>query len=151
MTGQASTDADPYRFDDLRALYVNCTLKRSPERSHTQGLIDRSRSIMEQHGVAVDELRAVDHDIATGVWPDMTTHGWPTDQWPAIYRRVLAADILVLCGPIWLGDNSSVTKRVIERLYGCSSLLNNAGQYAYYGRWPGACSPATRTGSSTAP
>ena len=48
---------------------MNCTLKRSPERSHTQGLIDRSRSIMEQHGVAVDELRAVDHDIATGVWP----------------------------------------------------------------------------------
>jgi hypothetical protein len=67
MTEQASTDADSYRFDDLRALYVNCTLKRSPERSHTQGLIDRSRSAMEQHGVAVDELRAVDHDIATGV------------------------------------------------------------------------------------
>jgi multimeric flavodoxin WrbA len=89
---------------------------------------------MEQHGVAVDELRAVDHDIATGTWPDMTEHGWPTDAWPAIYRRVLQADILVLCGPIWLGDNSSVTKRVIERLYACSSLLNDAGQYAYYGR-----------------
>jgi len=47
---------------------------------------------------------------------------------------VLEADILVLCGPIWLGDNSSVTKRVIERLYGCSSMLNEDGQYAYYGR-----------------
>ncbi len=66
MTDPASTDADRYRFDDLRALYISCTLKRSPDRSHTQGLIDRSRSIMEQHGVAVDELRAVDHDIATG-------------------------------------------------------------------------------------
>jgi multimeric flavodoxin WrbA len=151
MTGQASTDADRYRFDELRALYINCTLKRSPERSHTQGLIDRSRSIMEQHGVAVDELRAVDHDIATGVWPDMTEHGWPSDAWPAIYRRVLAADILVLCGPIWLGDNSSVTKRVIERLYAWSSLLNDAGQYAYYGRVAGCLLTATRTGSSTAP
>ena len=78
---------------------MNCTLKRSPEPSHTQGLIDRSRSIMERHGVAVEVLRAVDHDIATGTWPDMTEHGWPTDEWPAIYRRVLAADILVLCGP----------------------------------------------------
>jgi hypothetical protein len=47
---------------------------------------------------------------------------------------VVAADVLVLAGPIWLGDNSSVTKRVIERLYGCSALLNDQGQYAYYGR-----------------
>jgi multimeric flavodoxin WrbA len=90
------------------ARFVNCTLKRSPEPSHTQGLIDRSRSIMERHGVAVEVLRAVDHDIATGTWPDMTEHGWPTDEWPAIYQTVLAADILVLCGPIWLGDNSSM-------------------------------------------
>ena len=53
MTDLTSSDPGAWRFDDLRALYVNCTLKRSPERSHTQGLIDRSRSIMEQHGVAV--------------------------------------------------------------------------------------------------
>jgi hypothetical protein len=65
MTEPISTN-DEWRFDDLRALYINCTLKRSPERSHTQGLIDRSRSIMEGHGVTVDELRAVDHDIAAG-------------------------------------------------------------------------------------
>jgi multimeric flavodoxin WrbA len=122
------------RFDGLRALFVNTTLKRSPELSHTEGLIQRSAGIMRQHGVEVDSLRAVDHDIATGVWPDMTEHGWETDEWPAIYRRVLDAHILVLCGPIWLGDNSSVMKRVIERLYACSSLLNDEGQYAYYGR-----------------
>jgi multimeric flavodoxin WrbA len=151
MTDPTSAGPDQWRFDDLSALYVNCTLKRSPERSHTQGLIDRSRSIMEHHGVAVEELRAVDHDIATGVWPDMTEHGWPSDAGPAIYRQVLTADILVLCGPIWLGDNSSVTKRVIERLYACSSLLNDAGQYAYYGRVAGCLLTGTRTGSSTAP
>jgi multimeric flavodoxin WrbA len=86
------------------------------------------------HGVTVDHVRAVDHDIATGVWPDMTEHGAASDEWPAIFRRVLAADILVLAGPVWLGDNSSVMKRVIERLYACSSLLNDAGQYAFYGR-----------------
>ena len=93
MTDPTSTDGE-WRFDDLRALYINCTLKRSPEPSHTQGLIDRSRSIMERHGVMVEVLRAVDHDIATGVWPDMTSHGWPTDAWPAIYQKVLAAEIL---------------------------------------------------------
>ncbi|MFI1171935.1 flavodoxin family protein [Streptomyces melanogenes] len=124
----------PYRYDDLRALYVNCTLKRSPEVSNTEGLIDRSRAVMEGNGVRTEVIRAVDHDIATGVWPDMTAHGWASDEWPALYEKVMAADILVLCGPIWLGDNSSVAKRVVERLYACSSLLNEQGQYAYYGR-----------------
>ncbi|MET9878818.1 flavodoxin family protein [Actinacidiphila glaucinigra] len=122
------------QFEGLRAMFVNTTLKRSPEISNTDGLIDVSAGIMRGHGVQVETVRAVDHDIATGVWPDMTEHGWASDAWPELYERVLAADVLVLCGPIWLGDNSSVMKRVIERLYGCSSLLNDAGQYAYYGR-----------------
>ena len=121
-------------YDDLRALYLNCTLKRSPAVSHTEGLIDVSRKILEKQGVQVEVVRAIDHDIATGVWPDMTEHGWARDDWPAIQEQVMAADILVIAGPIWLGDNSSVTKRVIERLYGNSSILNEHGQYAYYGR-----------------
>ncbi len=125
------------RYDDLSALFFNCTLKPSPELSHTQGLIDRSAAIMARQGVRTETIRAVDHDIATGVWPDMTEHGAATDAWPQLYQQVLAADILVIAGPIWLGDNSSVTKRVIERLYACSHLLNDAGQYAYYGRVAG--------------
>ncbi|MCX5338981.1 flavodoxin family protein [Streptomyces sp. R-74717] len=133
MSSPGRTD-DTYRFDDLRALYLNCTLKRSPETSNTQGLIDHSRAIMEEHGVTTEVVRAVDHDIATGVWPDMREHGWQTDAWPELYEKVMAADILVLCGPIWLGDNSSVMKRVVERLYACSSILNDKDQYAYYGR-----------------
>jgi multimeric flavodoxin WrbA len=136
MSASSDDNLEPSapRFGELRALFINTTLKRSPEVSNTEGLIRRSSKIMRQHGVEVDHLRAIDHDIATGVWPDMTEHGWTTDEWPTIFRRVLDAHILVLCGPIWLGDNSSVMKRVIERLYACSSLLNNRGQYAYYGR-----------------
>ena len=122
------------RYDDLNALFINCTLKPSPELSHTQGLIEVSAGIMRKQGVRTETIRAVDHDIATGVWPDMTEHGAAADAWPQLYPKVLAADILVIAGPIWLGDNSSVTKQVIERLYGCSHLLNDAGQYAYYGR-----------------
>ena len=79
-------------------------------------------------------VRLVDHDVATGVWPDMTEHGWEVDEWPAVQERVWAADILVIAGPIWLGDNSSVTKRCIERLYASSSDLNDNGQWRYYGR-----------------
>jgi len=124
-------------YSDLRALYINCTLKRSPEQSHTQGLIDIAAEIMRRQGVAVGEVRAIDHDIATGVWPDMTEHGWDRDDWPAIHERVMAADILVVCSPIWLGEKSSVCTQVIERLYGNSPRLNDAGQYAYYGRVAG--------------
>lgn len=137
MASPSVSDPAP-SFEGVLAVYVNCTLKRSPERSHTQGLIDRSVGLMRDAGVAVDQIRAVDHDIATGVYPDMTEHGWPSDEWPRLYERIVAADILVLAGPIWLGDNSSVMKRVIERLYGCSSILNDKGQYAYYGRVGGA-------------
>jgi hypothetical protein len=66
-------------YDDLKALFINCTLKRSPAPSNTAGLIEVSRRIMEKHGVGVEVLRAIDHDIATGIWPDMTEHGWSTD------------------------------------------------------------------------
>ncbi|MFD9323599.1 flavodoxin family protein [Streptomyces sp. NPDC060053] len=128
------SSGDTYRFADLSALFVNCTLKPSPQLSHTQGLVDKSRAVMDAHGVSTDEIRAVDHDIAPGVYPDMTAHGFADDAWPALYERVMAADILVLAGPIWLGDNSSVTKKVVERLYSCSGLLNPQGQYAFYGR-----------------
>jgi multimeric flavodoxin WrbA len=127
-------ERSPWDFSDLRALYVNCTLKRSPAISHTQGLADGSIAIMRRLGVTVEVVRAVDHDIATGVHPDMTEHGWERDDWPGIFGQVMAADILVLLSPIWLGEKSSVCTRVIERLYGNSHLLNAHGQYAYYGR-----------------
>jgi multimeric flavodoxin WrbA len=124
----------PADYSDLRALFINCTLKRSPERSHTQGLMDISMEIMRRNGVEVEGIRAIDHDIAVGVWPDMTEYGWEVDEWPQIFERVMAADILVLGMPIWLGEKSSVATHIIERLYGNSHVLNDAGQYAYYGR-----------------
>jgi multimeric flavodoxin WrbA len=135
---EALCEQSRWDFSDLRALYINCTLKRSPEVSNTQGLADQSIAIMRRNGVAVEVVRAVDHAIATGVQPDMTEHGWEVDEWPAIYAKVMAADILVLLSPIWLGEKSSVCTRVIERLYGNSSLLNANGQWAYYGRVGGA-------------
>ncbi|MGD9796938.1 MAG: flavodoxin family protein [Acidimicrobiia bacterium] len=125
---------ETWDFSDLRALFVSCTLKRSPEVSNTEGLAAVAMEIMRRQGVAVDLVRAVDHDIPPGVHPDMTEHGWPRDGWPAVFERVMAADVLVLCTPIWLGEKSSVCTKVIERLYGNSSQLNGAGQYAYYGR-----------------
>jgi multimeric flavodoxin WrbA len=123
-----------YDFSSLHALFFNCTLKKSPATSNTEGLIEVSKQIMDKHGVKTEVIRAIDHDIATGVYPDMRTQGWDTDEWPELYKKVQAADILIIAGPIWLGDNSSQTKKIIERLYGNSAELNEQGQYAYYGK-----------------
>ncbi len=127
-------ESSSWDFSDLTALFLNCTLKRSPELSHTQGLIDMSRAILEKNGVAVELLRPVDYNIAYGVYPDMTEQGWEQDDWPQIFKKVEAADILVLGSAIWLGEKTSVCTKVIERLYSSSGDLNEAGQYAYYGR-----------------
>lgn len=125
-------------FSDLKALILNCTLKKSPEMSHTEGLITISKTIMEKNGVSVELLRPVDYDIATGVYPDMTEHGWDKDDWPMIYKKVEAADILILGSSIWLGEKTSVCTQVVERLYANSHLLNEQGQYADYGKVGGA-------------
>jgi multimeric flavodoxin WrbA len=123
-----------FDFSDLRAVFINCTLKPAPEVSNTQRLMDNAITIMRSNGVAIDEVRAVDHDIPPGVQMNMTEHGFARDDWPAIQRRVLGADILVVGTPIWLGDKSSICTRVIERLYGYSGELNERGQWIYYGR-----------------
>jgi multimeric flavodoxin WrbA len=121
-------------FSDLKAIFINCTLKKSPEKSHTSGLISMSAQIMEDNGIHVDIIRAVDHNIAFGVYPDMKEHGWAHDDWPAIQKKVMDANILVIGTPIWLGEKSSVATQVVERLYGFSGETNKNGQYAYYGR-----------------
>jgi multimeric flavodoxin WrbA len=125
---------DPPRFDNLRALFVNCSLKRTPEASHTQRLMDVAIAIMRGRGVTCGIVRAADQVLAPGVQPDMTEHGWERDDWPALGARVMNADILVIGTPIWLGDKSSVCTRVVERLYGDSGRLNDHGQYLYYGK-----------------
>jgi len=121
-------------FSDLKALYINCTLKKSPALSHTEGLMNISKNIMEKNKVSTEMLRAVDYDIAYGVYPDMTEHGWKKDEWPGIYEKVKAADIVVIGSPIWLGEKSSVCTKVIERFYSESGLLNEEGQYSFYGK-----------------
>jgi multimeric flavodoxin WrbA len=124
-----------YDFSDLKALFFNGTLNKSPATSNTDGLINASTLLMEKYGVTTEVIRTIDHDIATGVYPDMREQGWANDAWAeSIYQKVLDADIVVLAGPIWLGDNSSQTKKVIERLYGNSAETNAAGQWIYYGK-----------------
>mgnify|MGYP006284617083 CR=1 FL=1 len=131
---EALCEDHDWDFSDLSAVFLNCTLKPSPETSNTRGLIDVSKAILEKNGVDAQVIRPVDHEIAFGVYPDMTEHGGEVDEWPDILETVLDAEILVIGSPIWLGAKSSVCSQVVERLYAYSGELNDRGQYAYYDR-----------------
>jgi multimeric flavodoxin WrbA len=121
-------------YGNLSALYVNTSLKKERSESHTQLLLNASASIMEKQGVAVDHVHLLEHEVPAGVYPDMTEHGWDRDDWPRIWERVLAADIMVVGTPLWLGEESSVCRVLIERLYAMSGELNDRGQSVYYGK-----------------
>jgi multimeric flavodoxin WrbA len=124
-------------FSDLAALLVNCSLVRDPARSHTRRLLSRVAGIMSSQGVSVDVIHALQHRIEFGMVKDATEHGAERDDWPALQRRIMAADILVIGSPIWLGVRSSVASLVVERMYAYSGDRNAAGQYLYYGKTGG--------------
>ena len=128
-------DAAGGGYEGLRAVSFNGTTKRSPEPSNTDGLVAIVRGIFQRVGVELTEIRTVDRDIPPGLWPDMRAHGYEHDEFPSIYdSHVKDADIVIVAGPIWLGDQSSLTRKLIERLYAYSSDVNEAGQWAYYGK-----------------
>ncbi|PRX37764.1 Multimeric flavodoxin WrbA [Meinhardsimonia xiamenensis] len=124
-------------FSGLKALYVNTSLKREANESHTRLLMEASARIMRSQGVAVEHVHLLEHVVPPGVYPDMTEHGWERDDWPKLWKKVLEADILVIGTPIWLGEESSVCRVLIERLYGMSGELNERGQSIFYGKTGG--------------
>jgi len=123
-------------FSDLKAVFINTTLKSTAQgESHTERLMRNAMAIMETNGVQVDLLRAADHHIAFGVQPDMREHGADRDDWPEIFwPKVRDADILVVGTPLWLGEESSLCRVIIERLYAHSGQRNDRGQYIFYGK-----------------
>ena len=121
-------------FSDIKAVTVNCSLKRTPEESHTGLLLSVSEEIMRKSGVSVEHIHALSHEIPSGIYPDMTEHGWDSDDWPKLWKAIEVADILIVATPIWLGETSSVCRILIERLYGMSGMLNDKGQSLFYGK-----------------
>ncbi len=123
-------------FKDLKALFINCSIKKDSANSHTQLLINKAAGIMQSEGVSVEHIYALDHQIAYGMIKDGAEDG-QQDDWPTIQAKIQEADILVLGTPIWLGVKSSVATLVIERMYAYSGDRNNKGQYVYYGKTGG--------------
>ncbi len=128
----------PDHFAGLSAVIVNGSLKRNPEDSHTRTLLDRVEAILHAQRVAVEHLHLAALEIPPGIYPDMTQHGWPADPWPRIWPTVRDADICVIGTPLWLGEESSLTRVFIERLYAMSGELNDRGQSIFYGKVGGA-------------
>jgi multimeric flavodoxin WrbA len=98
----------------LTALAINCSLKASgdKEKSSTDKIIADLLSALKPHGVKGEVIRALDHDIKPGVLSDMGKG----DDWPKLRAKIVAADIFILGLPIWMGQPSSVAKRVMERM-----------------------------------
>ncbi|MGY1711539.1 flavodoxin family protein [Geodermatophilus sp. SYSU D00758] len=108
----------------LRALALVCSLKPSPAPSSSEKLAREVLDALADHGVAGDVVRVVDHDVRPGVEVDMGDG----DEWPAVRERMMAADILVVATPTWVGHMSSVTQRVLERLDGELSETDDSGR-----------------------
>jgi len=117
----------------LKALGLNCTLKASPETSHTEALMERVMGLMADHGAETEIIRPVDYAIKFGVSSDEGDG----DEWPQVLEKVLAADILLMGMSIWFGVRSSVCQMVIERLDGTYNDTNDQGQYPLYNKVAG--------------
>jgi multimeric flavodoxin WrbA len=96
----------------MRAVVLNCTLKPSPEPSNTEALARVLVREWEAAGIGAEVIRLVDHDIRPGVKSDMG----PGDTWPAIREKIVMADMLLMATPTWLGQQSSVCMRALERM-----------------------------------
>jgi multimeric flavodoxin WrbA len=116
----------------LKVLAFNCSLKsaQAKEKSSTEKLLQELLDELEEHGATGAIVRAVDHNIKPGV----TSDEGAGDDWPALRQRVVNADIIVMATPIWLGQPSSVAKRVMERMDAFLGETDEQGRMPSYGK-----------------
>ena len=115
----------------LKAIAFNGTLKSSGgDPSSTDRRLALIADGLKKHGIDTDVIRLADHNILPGV----TSDEGEGDAWPAIREKLLAADILIVGTPIWMGQTSSVTKRALERMDSFLSETDDQGRMVSYGR-----------------
>ncbi|WP_275899574.1 flavodoxin family protein [Bacillus piscicola] len=117
----------------IKALFLNTSLKASSDTSNTSALLQKAGEWLQKENVSVEEVRIADYEIKPGIEPDMGSG----DEWPSILDKVKQADIIVIGTPIWLGELSSIAKRVIERLSASSDETNEKDQSIYYNKVAG--------------
>lgn len=115
----------------FKAIALNGTLKSSGgEPSSTDRMLSLIAAALLKEGIETETIRLADHSIKPGV----TSHEGPDDDWPAIRRMILHADILILGTPIWMGQPSSVTKRALERMDAFLEEKDDRGRMVSYGK-----------------
>ncbi|SEG65698.1 Multimeric flavodoxin WrbA [Thermomonospora echinospora] len=127
----------------MRATVINCTLKPSPEPSNTEALTEVVTAELRRRGVEVDTVRAVDLDIRPGVQTDMGDG----DEWPRVHRMLLDSQILIIASPTWVGQPSSVAKRVLERMDAMISETDDEGRPIAYNRVAGVVNTGNEDGA----
>ncbi|MEU6516086.1 flavodoxin family protein [Streptomyces sp. NPDC046978] len=117
----------------MKALVINCTLKKSPEPSNTQALAEVVAGRLSEHDVEQEFVRAVDLNVVPGVVTDAASG----DAWPTIHDRLLESEILIIATPTWLGRPSSVAQRVLEHMDAMMSETDDDGRPVAYNRVAG--------------
>lgn len=131
----------------LKAVALNCTLKPSPATSHTQALMDKVASLMDPLGAETESIRVADYRVPFGVSSDLGGD----DEWPAIYARIRAADIVIIATPIWMGVRSAVAQMVMERLDGSYGDADpETGQFPLYNKVGGVVVTGNEDGAHAA-
>lgn len=131
-------------YSKLKVIFLNCTIKQSPEVSHTQGLCDDVAKVYEEeYGIKTESVRVNDYNVPTGLKSDMGNG----DEWPLILKKIKESDIIIVGTPIWIGNISSVAQRLFERLEGTySEAYEKNGQYPLYNKVGGAIITGTEDG-----
>ena len=119
------------RMTTLKALAFNCTLKAADKTSSTDKLLGEIAGAFRPHGVETEIVRVAAFDVLPGVTSEAEG---PGDGWPALRAKIVASDILVLGTPIWLGQPSSVCKRVLERMDAFLGETDERGHMPSYGK-----------------
>ena len=131
----------------LKALFLNCTLKKSPETSNTEAFIDQAKMMFKELDVETESIRVIDEQVNFG----NSSNEGKNDGWPRILEKVKASDILIIATPIWRGDRSSVAKVVGERFDGIWEEADEAtGQYPTFNKVAGVMVDGNEDGAKKA-
>jgi multimeric flavodoxin WrbA len=131
----------------LKALFLNCTLKKSPETSNTEAYISNAKKIFRELDVTSESIRVADYNINFG----NTSDEGNGDEWPKILQKIKESDIMIIATPIWRGDRSSVAKIVAERLDGIwNEADEKTGQYPTFNKVAGVMVDGNEDGAKKA-
>ena len=131
---------------ELKALFLNCTLKKSGEESNTHAFIKNAEEVFKDLDVETEILRPADYDIKFGTSNDEGDG----DQWPEILKKIYHCDILIIATPIWRGDRSSIAKMIAERMDGIwDDADKETGQYPTFNKVAGVMVDGNEDGAKT--